>query len=127
MGEELHDTRTPESITENVSWGISEKPDCTKTPESTNDLVVSKDVADKLMIHCNDPVNHPTHYTSGTIECIDFIDSCGYGFDFCLANAIKYLTRCKLKGTPEQDIRKAIWYATHAADGLKDGKYKLNE
>lgn len=74
----------------------------------------------------NDPVNHPIHYTSGSIECIDFIDSCGYGLDFCLANAIKYLTRCKLKGTPEQDIRKAIWYATHAADGLKDGKYNLD-
>ena len=75
----------------------------------------------------NDPVNHPSHYTSGSIECIDFIDSCGYGFDFCLANAIKYLTRCKLKGTCEQDIRKAIWYATHAADGLKEGKYKIED
>ena len=73
----------------------------------------------------NDPVNHPSHYTNGSIECIDFIDSCGYGLDFCLANAIKYLTRCKLKGTCEQDIRKAIWYATHAADGLKEGKYTI--
>ena len=71
----------------------------------------------------NDPVNHPSHYTSGSIECIDFIDSCGYGLDFCLANAIKYLTRCKLKGTCEQDIRKAIWYATHAADGIQKGLY----
>ena len=73
----------------------------------------------------DDPVNHPTHYTYGSIECIDFIDSCGYGLDFCIANAIKYLTRCKHKGTCEQDIRKAIWYATHAADGLMTGKYKL--
>lgn len=75
----------------------------------------------------DDPVNHPAHYTSGSIECIDFIDSCGYGLDFCLANAIKYLTRCKLKGTPEQDIRKAIWYATHAAEGLRKGMYRLDE
>lgn len=75
----------------------------------------------------DDPVNHPTHYTYGSIECIDFIDSCGYGLDFCIANAIKYLTRCKHKGTCEQDIRKAIWYATHAADGLKNGMYKINE
>ncbi len=73
----------------------------------------------------DDPVNHPTHYTSGSIECIDFIDSCGYGLDFCLANAIKYLTRCKLKGTCEQDIRKAIWYATHAADKIQEGKYSV--
>ena len=91
------------------------------------DTHVSDETIDSRIYLTNDPVNHPTHYTSGTIECIDFIDSCGYGFDFCLANAIKYLTRCKLKGTPEQDIRKAIWYATHAADGLKDGKYKLHE
>jgi hypothetical protein len=73
----------------------------------------------------NDPVNHPSHYTSGSIECIDFIDSCGYGLDFCLANAIKYLTRCKLKGTCEQDIRKAIWYATHAADKIHEGLYEI--
>lgn len=89
------------------------------------DLPQPEPISEKLTYE--DPVNHPNHYTYGSIECIDFIDSCGYGFDFCLANAIKYLTRCKLKGTPEQDIRKAIWYATHAADGLKDGKYKLNE
>lgn len=72
----------------------------------------------------DDPVSHPHHYTAGNIECIDYIDSCGYGLDFCLANAIKYLTRCKLKGTTVQDIRKAIWYATHAADKLESGEYK---
>ena len=72
----------------------------------------------------DDPVNHPTHYTSGSIECIDFIDSCGYGLDFCLANAIKYLTRCKLKGTTVQDIKKAVWYANHAIDKLESGVYK---
>ena len=60
----------------------------------------------------------------GNIECIDFIDSCGYGLDFCLANAIKYLTRCKHKGTTVQDIRKAIWYANHAAEKLEEGVYE---
>lgn len=73
----------------------------------------------------HDPVNSPSHYTYGTIECIDFIDSCGYGLDFCLANAIKYLTRCKHKGTTVQDIKKAIWYANHAAEKLEDGTYEL--
>lgn len=72
----------------------------------------------------DDPVSHPHHYTAGSIECIDFIDSCGYGLDFCLANAIKYLTRCKLKGSTVQDIRKAIWYASHAADKLESGDYR---
>lgn len=75
----------------------------------------------------DDPVSHPHHYTAGNIECIDFLDSCGYGLDFCLANAIKYLTRCKLKGTMVQDIKKAIWYANHAVEKLEDGGYKVNE
>ena len=73
----------------------------------------------------NDLVNSPKHYTSGSIECIDFIDSCGYGLDFCLANAIKYLTRCKLKGTMVQDIRKAIWYANHAVEKLESDEYQI--
>ncbi len=51
---------------------------------------------DKVAEPEHDPVNHPSHYTSGSIECIDFIDSCGYGLDFCLANAIKYLSTCIL-------------------------------
>lgn len=73
----------------------------------------------------DDPVNHPSHYTSGQIECIDFIDDCGYGLDFCLGNAMKYLTRCKKKGTCEQDLRKAAWYAQRAADGIQKGIYKI--
>lgn len=97
--------------------------------QSSRSCIMTKEEVEAFLVKRhednNDPVNHPSHYTSGSIECIDFIDSCGYGLDFCLANAIKYLTRCKLKGTCEQDIRKAIWYATHAADGLKEGKYSI--
>ena len=74
----------------------------------------------------NDPVECPSHYVYGKIECIDFIDSCSYGLDFCLGNAIKYLTRCKHKGTAVQDIRKAVWYATHAANKLESGEYKID-
>ena len=96
-----------ETAATNLEYAVCEIPQDTYTPD--------------------DPVSHPHHYTAGTIECIDFIDSCGYGLDFCLANAIKYLTRCKLKGTPVQDIRKAIWYAIHAADKLESGIYKLPE
>jgi len=93
--------------------------------EGTTMSTLLEDECIKVAKPENDPVEHPSHYTSGTIECIDFIDSCGYGLDFCLANAIKYLTRCKLKGTTVQDIRKAIWYATHAADKLESGEYKI--
>ena len=39
----------------------------------------------------NDPVNHPSHYTSGKIEVIDFIED--QKFPYHLGNACKYLCR----------------------------------
>lgn len=74
-----------------------------------------------------DAVNHPSHYTYGTIECIDFLDSCGYGDDYCIAAAIKYLCRYKHKTNPIEDLKKAVWYINHAIDKYTDGTYKLEE
>jgi len=59
----------------------------------------------------NDNVNHPSHYTDGNIETIDFIERfCPNNFH--TANAIKYISRAGKKAqSPEQeDIKKAIWY-----------------
>ena len=36
----------------------------------------------------NDPINHPSHYTSGKIEVIDFLED--QNFPFHLANAVKH-------------------------------------
>lgn len=58
---------------------------------------------------CNDLVENPPHYTKG-IECIDFIESQELDKDYYLANAIKYIVRCRHKGKMEEDIKKAIWY-----------------
>jgi hypothetical protein len=55
-------------------------------------------------------VNHPEHYNSGNIEVIDFIKSLDMHEDFCVANAIKYLSRYKYKGNPVEDLKKAKWY-----------------
>lgn len=61
----------------------------------------------------HDPVNHPSHYTQGSIECIDVITS-ALGkeavAEFCLANSLKYIFRCKHKGSQVTDVKKAIWY-----------------
>lgn len=61
----------------------------------------------------NDAVNHPSHYTSGGIECIDAMLS-AYGRDvvmgFCLGNAFKYQFRCLHKNNEIQDLDKAKWY-----------------
>jgi len=45
----------------------------------------------------NDPVNHPSHYTDGNIEVIDFIEDKKFGY--CLGNAIKYISRAGKKNT----------------------------
>ena len=66
----------------------------------------------------NDPVNHPSHYCTGDIECIDAIAS-ALGHDgliaFCRGNAIKYLWRAGRKGDMGEDLRKAAWYCERAA------------
>ena len=57
-----------------------------------------------------DPVNHPSHYTSGKIEVIDFIED--QKLDFHLANALKYICRAgkKNKDKTKEDLEKAVWY-----------------
>lgn len=53
-------------------------------------------------------VAHPAYYNHG-IECIDYINS--HNFNFCLGNAIKYITRAGYKtDDPREDLRKAIQY-----------------
>lgn len=57
----------------------------------------------------NDPVNHPSHYTShpSGVECIQITEH----MNFCLGNAVKYLWRAGLKtDDPIQDLRKAMFY-----------------
>lgn len=56
----------------------------------------------------DDPVNHPSHYTTGKIEVIDFIED--QSLSFHEANVIKYVCRAKHKGNELQDLKKAAWY-----------------
>lgn len=60
-----------------------------------------------------DNVNHPAHYETNGIECIDaMVASQGAEcvMDYCLCNAFKYIWRCQHKGKQTEDIQKAIWY-----------------
>jgi len=34
----------------------------------------------------------------------------GIAEDFCIGNAIKYLSRYKHKNNPSEDLKKAVWY-----------------
>lgn len=60
----------------------------------------------------SDPVNHPSHYTDGKYEVIDFIESRDYMKDFRIGNAVKYICRAGKKNPDKEkeDIQKAIWY-----------------
>jgi len=62
-----------------------------------------------------DNVNHPFHYTAGTVECIDAIESALAGYkvptDAWLAGQVfKYVWRAPLKGHYLEDIQKAAFY-----------------
>lgn len=59
-----------------------------------------------------DQVNHPSHYTSGSIECIDAIESSmtSEAFaGFLKGNVQKYMWRYENKGGVES-LQKAQWY-----------------
>lgn len=71
-----------------------------------------------------DPVNHPSHYTAGGIECIDAIGAaiCKYSYpiDAWLAGqVIKYLWRAPLKGKYAEDLKKAQFYLNRLVNGLE--------
>lgn len=56
----------------------------------------------------NNPVDHPSHYTSHP-SGIEAIEICQH-MSFCLGNVMKYIWRADLKGNALQDLRKAKWY-----------------
>tara|TARA_R100001129_G_scaffold181578_1_gene161084 strand:+ start:342 stop:575 length:234 start_codon:yes stop_codon:yes gene_type:complete len=71
----------------------------------------------------NDPVNHPIHYRTGSVECIDAIESAltfEQFYGYCKAAAIKYIWRADHKDANIQDLDKAIWYLTRARNKLEE-------
>jgi hypothetical protein len=58
----------------------------------------------------SDAVNHPSHYTDGGIETIDFIEA--KKMPYHLGNAIKYISRAGKKDQSKtiEDLQKAVWY-----------------
>lgn len=69
-----------------------------------------KQVMKEDLKRLNDPVNHPSHYTDGKIEVIDFIEDKNLGFH--LGNAVKYISRAGKKDPSKklEDLKKAQWY-----------------
>lgn len=72
----------------------------------------------------HDPVHRPAHYlAAGAVyETIKVIEA--WGLDFCLGNAVKYISRAGKK-SPEtylQDLEKARWYLDRRIHQLKKGR-----
>ena len=74
---------------------------CTRADGSDDMWKLKSDVTDEA-------VDHPTHYNTGNIETIDYIEA--QQLNFHLGNAVKYISRAGKKGDIATDIRKAIWY-----------------
>ena len=68
-----------------------------KTPGEPEVKVVEEDV-----------INHPSHYTRGKIEGIDFIED--QQLPYHLGNATEYIARAGHKGDKLEDLKKARWY-----------------
>ena len=60
-------------------------------------------------------VNHPNHYNTLGIECIDVVEN----FNFNRGNAMKYIWRAGLKGDAIQDLQKAAWYINREIERLQ--------
>ena len=72
----------------------------------------------------DDPVNHPSHYTKGEIEVIDFVEDQGFGYH--LGNAVKYICRAGYKGDEVEDLKKAVWYINRRIKNLEERKIEQN-
>ena len=67
----------------------------------------------------NNIVNHPSHYTDGNIEVIEYIEDKKLGF--CLGNAVKYISRAGKKDKMKEieDLKKAVWYLKRRIKEIK--------
>jgi len=63
-----------------------------------------------------DNINHPLHYKSSKMECIEIIEA--FQLNFHLGNAVKYIIRSGKKGDAKEDLNKAIWYLQRAIENL---------
>ena len=62
----------------------------------------------------DDMVNHPSHYNTKGMECIELIEYMVFGLTgivaVYVANIVKYLYRFPDKGHAVEDLKKARWY-----------------
>jgi hypothetical protein len=68
-------------------------------------------------------VKHPAHYGGGNnpYETIKVIEA--WALDFCLGNAVKYISRAgKKTHDATEDLEKAVWYLQRRISQLKEAE-----
>ena len=73
-------------------------------------------VKSSLVKEVKDNVNSPTHYTTGGIETIDYIEAKSLNYN--LGNVVKYVSRSDYKGKKLEDLKKARWYLCREINNL---------
>lgn len=71
------------------------------------------------MKEVEDVVNHPSHYTDGNIEVMDFIED--KQLNFARGNVIKYVSRAGKKDPNKEleDLKKSMWYLNREIERLE--------
>lgn len=91
-----------------------------------------------LPISGDTAVEHPSHYTSGGIECIDAMKAMLAGYEqakivtkfywhFLSGQVLKYLWRWPLKERPLQDLKKARWYLDRLIEDVENQDHAVTE
>jgi hypothetical protein len=75
-----------------------------------------------------DIINSPSHYTSGGIETIDYMEAKSTPEEFrghLRLTALKYLSRAGLKENTLQDLKKAQWYVNALIEFIEDSNDRV--
>ena len=100
-------------INKSLLFSVEPCKSCVNNGGKEDNFTPLKDVAPSINEKpVNDNVNHPSHYETGSFECIEvMLETQGKEAvkNFCLCNAFKYIYRHNNKNGLE-DIQKAKWY-----------------
>ena len=87
---------------------VPKKKDVQAIAEEVVQTIEEQEVKTIKLPKQEDVINHPSHYTRGKIEVIDFIED--QQLPYHLGNVIRYIARAGYKGDKLEDLKKARWY-----------------
>jgi hypothetical protein len=89
---------------------------------------VPKNIPKNVPKNIPDIINSPSHYTSGGIETIDYMEAKSTPEEFrghLRLTALKYLSRAGLKENTLQDLKKAQWYVNALIEFIEDSNDRV--